>query len=377
MKISEAFQKLSEFLRTDGKPSLDYLENLQEKFNTGNSTKLVNIVFFIIFLANIFILLKFPSAFIASALLSGLYLYGVYGEFKTQFRTHVPAGKIFFDNMINYVFPGFRVNAINLVDDEEIKNSKIFPKYYAYLADDFLFGKVDDVEINISETKLGYFPYCPTPTPGDEDYSVNTLRAQGVDSEIAIIALFIVFVGILIPFCLFKDFFMETNIGIDLAVTLCYWVLAAVFLLWWRFQGVVVDLKFNKSFAGHTIIVPKKGKQPRLNKRYEKVKLEDVEFMKKYNVYSTDQIEARYILTTAFIKRFNDIGVSFEVKEIKCSFLRNRMLIAISTKQNLFCIIPDVYSNLTIRDKCVRAFREIFSVLSIVEQLKLNKQIGL
>lgn len=37
---------------------------------------------------------------------------------------------------------------------------------------------------------------------------------------------------------------------------------------------------------------------------YEEVKLEDVEFSKQFFVDSNDQVEARFLLTTAFMERF-------------------------------------------------------------------------
>ena len=275
--------------------------------------------------------------------------------------------------MINYVFPEFKINKINNINDTGIKNSKIFPKYYSYFVDDFLSGKVDDVEINITETKLGYYPWVSTKKDG---LNSNTFRAHGVDSKIFPIAIGIYFAGIILPLFLYK-FYFQTSFDSVIIPTVIYWIIAIIYLNWWRLQGIIVDTKFNKSFAGHTIIVPKNVKQPKLDKRYEKVKLEDVDFMKEYNVYSTQQIEARYILTTGFIKRFRDIRISFNENSLKCSFLKNRMLIAISTSKNLFNIVPTPYYKDTTREKATRAFKEIFSIISIIEQLKLNQKIGL
>jgi hypothetical protein len=70
------------------------------------------------------------------------------------------------------------------------------------------------------------------------------------------------------------------------------------------FRGLIVRLDFNKHFGGHTIVVPH-GETKVLglfgeseNRRQkELVSLENVDFEAQYSVYSTDQQEARYLLT--------------------------------------------------------------------------------
>jgi len=66
---------------------------------------------------------------------------------------------------------------------------------------------------------------------------------------------------------------------------------------------------FNKDFNGGTLVYSKSGSIPvvdsMLNKwnmpGYQKVVLENPAFNKEFEVFSTDQVEARYILTPAFM----------------------------------------------------------------------------
>jgi len=76
------------------------------------------------------------------------------------------------------------------------------------------------------------------------------------------------------------------------------------------FSGLFFQADFNKDFDGLTIVVPKErsskgfslfGKEK--GNRLEEVELEDVEFMDKFTVKTTDQILARYILTPGFMNR--------------------------------------------------------------------------
>jgi hypothetical protein len=75
------------------------------------------------------------------------------------------------------------------------------------------------------------------------------------------------------------------------------------------FTGLIVRLDFNKRFLGHTVVVPH-GETKALGgifgsllgesgtrRRKEIVNLENVDFEKEFTAYSTDQQEARYILT--------------------------------------------------------------------------------
>jgi hypothetical protein len=80
------------------------------------------------------------------------------------------------------------------------------------------------------------------------------------------------------------------------------------------FQGLFLVADFNKDFQGLTIVTPKRSSPKHLMKpsdsehRLEEVKLEDLEFMEEFNVYSTDQIKARYILTPSFMRRLLDFA---------------------------------------------------------------------
>lgn len=81
------------------------------------------------------------------------------------------------------------------------------------------------------------------------------------------------------------------------------------------FQGLFFKADFNKDFDGLTIVVPKtrssswfsffkKEKENRL----QEVELENIDFMDKFTVRTTDQVLARYILTPGFMNRLLDFS---------------------------------------------------------------------
>ena len=100
------------------------------------------------------------------------------------------------------------------------------------------------------------------------------------------------------------------------------------------FRGLIVKIQMKKNFKGKTILGP--SGYIRKLKGFENVELESVDFMKNKNVYSTDQIEGRYLITPAFMQRFKNIQTAFGTNKVKCSFYGDDLMFAISTRKNLF-----------------------------------------
>ena len=134
----------------------------------------------------------------------------------------------------------------------------------------------------------------------------------------------------------------------------------------------------NKDFEGHTFILDRTFKSNDIKidtSKYEEVVLEDAEFMSMYKIYSTNQIEARYVLTTAFIERFKNLKTTFKAKYTRLAFKDNKIVVAIHTGRNMFKF-ADVISDVG-RQTFIDLFNEIYSVLEIAEQLKLDQKLGL
>ena len=138
------------------------------------------------------------------------------------------------------------------------------------------------------------------------------------------------------------------------------------------FQGVAMLFKMNKQINSRVLILSKSQKIP---KNYEKVNVEYEKFNKRYHVYTEEggQIEARYLLNTAFLDRLMQIKTSFKVSKMKCSVYGNDLLIMLSTKRDLFEMnhlfgrIDDVTQYKTL-------FEEFASVLSFIDVLNLSSK---
>ena len=211
-------------------------------------------------------------------------------------------------------FGDFEYKFEKYISDEDIVRSRIFKSYNSHKGDDYFCGTYKDVGIIVSEEILKNITY---------DNS-NNKKIKTV------------------------------------------------------FKGVCVLLEMNKNFTGQTVVLDDKGLFNALNKisGLENVKLEDSKFEKLFEVYANDQIEARYLLTTGFMERMLKLQDLYQGKNICFSFIENKLLIAISTKENMFEANSFFRSNIN-KKKVDTVFEQFYTIFSIVDILKLNKRLGM
>ncbi|DAA85350.1 TPA: hypothetical protein CPT87_09870 [Candidatus Gastranaerophilales bacterium HUM_5] len=148
------------------------------------------------------------------------------------------------------------------------------------------------------------------------------------------------------------------------------------------FTGIILAFEANKSFESHTIIVSKLAPDRHRSLNLEPVILEDPKFCRDYNVYSSDQTEARYLITPSFMERFRKLKVAFKTTDIACAFLKNKVIFALDSEglsglsKNLFEI--DAYSAFTDDREAINIFyNELTSVLDMAAYFKLDEKTGL
>ena len=140
-----------------------------------------------------------------------------------------------------------------------------------------------------------------------------------------------------------------------------------------KFNGLLIKIPCLKKFKGTTII---KRKNSMLSKEVgKKVNIEDIEFNKYFDVYSDDQIEARYLITTAFINRAVQLANHDIGKNITISFEYGNVNMAIESNKDWF--EASILKPATDIENYRAIVLEIISVLKIIDSLKLEKNIGL
>lgn len=137
------------------------------------------------------------------------------------------------------------------------------------------------------------------------------------------------------------------------------------------FKGLFVCFKSFKKFQYRTII--KRDTAFFLTGR-EKVSLEDPEFESLYSVISDDQIEARYLITPAFMNRMVELNKKGIGRMMTVSFEEDNVNIAISSSKDWFEI--PLFKPATDIVNYRAIILELISIFSIIDTLKLDQNIG-
>jgi len=150
------------------------------------------------------------------------------------------------------------------------------------------------------------------------------------------------------------------------------------------FSGQFFVAKFNKSFSSPVYIKPRRGWKGFLsdsdgaaNYTYtigEKIKLEDPEFMDMFDVYGTDQVEARYILTPSTMERIKNIAKRTK-GHFYVAFNNNKITVTNNSNETKFGV--GFFDSLTKNDNklLVDFYETIRDQFAIIDELKLNMKI--
>jgi len=148
------------------------------------------------------------------------------------------------------------------------------------------------------------------------------------------------------------------------------------------FKGIFFIGDFNKHFIGQTIVLPDTAEKlfGRLGQklqslnvfRGELILLEDPKFKSHFVVYGSDQVEARYILSTSLMARITDFKEKTGNK-IYLSFIGSMVFVAISYTRNLF--EPKLFKTLLDFGPIKRYYQDLALAIGIVDDLNLNTRI--
>jgi len=150
------------------------------------------------------------------------------------------------------------------------------------------------------------------------------------------------------------------------------------------FKGLFYVADFNKAFSGRTVIYPDYARQllgmqfgEMMNRAFEfdnthLVMLEDTEFEKQFAVYSTDQVEARYILSPSMIERIKTIKSKLG-KDTYFSFINNKLYVAVPSDAD--SLSPFIFHDVTNFETIEPIYQIIGALLDISKDLQLNTRI--
>ncbi len=273
--------------------------------------------------------------------------------------------------------------------DNILRASNLFPQYTYSQFDDIIKGIYNGVSYKIEEIKLiaksrksesTLFKGVVISFQSNKKFKTETLVATKGDNNIRnnvpnlrFHLIYMTLLFLILPMTIFFPFFWitfskfaeNTNLSILQQLTSILKEFLPIFGC--IFAGIIIPLLV---FVTLTVKLYLK------KKKMQDVKLEDVSFEKRFNVYTKDQIEARYLLTPTFMERLKSLQTAFGTKKIKCSFFDDKIMFAIPVKKDLF-ELGSLFRTLS-SNKPVEAFyEEINSIHQMIEHLKLNEKTGL
>lgn len=153
------------------------------------------------------------------------------------------------------------------------------------------------------------------------------------------------------------------------------------------FRGVFCVADFHKHFHGTTLVVPDgaEGFLGDFGRRLQSlgrafsdaklVELEDPEFEHAFAVYGTDQVEARYILSTSLMRRLLDFRRRMGAS-VHLAFVDERVFVAVASTKNHF-EPPSIWAASAAIDEADMAeyLAQVDLARHVVESLNLNTRI--
>ena len=136
------------------------------------------------------------------------------------------------------------------------------------------------------------------------------------------------------------------------------------------FKGFFFIADFQKDFRGKTVVY--RNAWLKLNFRNERVKLENPEFEKKFDVYSTDQVEARFLLTPGMMEKLLELDRKFPGK-ITLSFYNSNVIIAIPDNTDHF--EASIWSSQLRNNSLKQEYDTLSALIGIIDDLNLNLRI--
>ncbi|NLK66116.1 MAG: DUF3137 domain-containing protein [Campylobacteraceae bacterium] len=135
------------------------------------------------------------------------------------------------------------------------------------------------------------------------------------------------------------------------------------------FQGILFIADFHKNFTSKTYVISSFGVKTWGELAY----MDNSEFENEFEVYTDDQINARYILTPKLMEQILKIKKLFNCS-INIAFLDNKIYIYIEFNRDSF--EPDISRTLLGRDSIILQYQnEVEILISLVKELSLNTRI--
>jgi len=153
------------------------------------------------------------------------------------------------------------------------------------------------------------------------------------------------------------------------------------------FDGCYISAVLNKNIAEHIYVIPNNISDLVLNNglindyimhKGVNVELENLEFSKKYKVYSEDEIQARYVLSLSLMEKINNIDTVIEGKKYIIFKENGKVVICVPGLkiENMRKVsMPLNYSKEKVNKAIEKVFEKIYGLFSIYDILDLGNDL--
>ena len=136
------------------------------------------------------------------------------------------------------------------------------------------------------------------------------------------------------------------------------------------FQGQLFRLVTPRKLDSTTVVARNSGWLNRFEcpQGLQPVGLEDPVFNKAFAVFGSDQVEARVILTPAFMQQLNDLEAAYAGGHIRCGFEATELLIALEGRSRFG--IGSLFTSLVDRSRVESIARDIEQVFILIDHFE-------
>ena len=130
----------------------------------------------------------------------------------------------------------------------------------------------------------------------------------------------------------------------------------------------LICIDFPKKFLGTTVVRRDAGMFNFLQRwatSLQRVALPDARLEKAFEVYSSDQVEARYLIHPVFMERLLDMEAHFRGEKLRCAFYKGKLLIAIDGGDKFE--IGSMFRTLLNEDRVRGVLKDLAEIMKVIE----------
>lgn len=142
------------------------------------------------------------------------------------------------------------------------------------------------------------------------------------------------------------------------------------------FRGVIVSLAYPNAFSGRTIIRDDYGPlNPAKIEDMKRARMVDLNFERRFEVYTDDQVQARALISPDFMERLMEFSDHYLGRGVQCVFLGRHLHLALNIEDRFR--FAHNFSAFDFREAADTLIAEVGSVCLLLEQVQtLQASIG-